>query len=79
MPQTAKLTKFRLLRMPRVLVDLLSYSGTKGGMEVYTRELYRRLGDLAPGWEFIGFFSREGYQSGPVMVPRPSDRLRHQR
>ncbi|MGK3953407.1 glycosyltransferase family 4 protein [Microbacterium sp. I2] len=47
--------------MPRVLVDLLSYSGTKGGMEVYARELYRKLGELAPGWEFIGYLSREGY------------------
>lgn len=47
--------------MPRVLVDLLSYTGTKGGMEVYTRELYARLGEMAPGWEFIGFFSREGF------------------
>ncbi len=48
--------------MPRVLVDLLSYTGTKGGMEVYTRELYRRLGELVPGWEFIGYFSSEGYR-----------------
>ncbi|WP_448263221.1 glycosyltransferase family 4 protein [Microbacterium aurum] len=47
--------------MPRVLVDLLSYTGTKGGMEVYARELYARLGALAPDWEFIGFFSREGF------------------
>jgi len=50
-----------MVGMPRVLVDLLSYTGTKGGMEVYTRELYRRLGTLAPDWEFVGFFSREGY------------------
>jgi glycosyltransferase involved in cell wall biosynthesis len=48
--------------MPRVLVDLLSYSGTKGGMEVYARELYRHLGDISPGWEFIGYASREGYR-----------------
>lgn len=48
--------------MPRVFVDLLSYSGTKGGMEVYARELYRKLGELAPSWEFIGYLSREGYQ-----------------
>lgn len=48
--------------MPRVLVDLLSYSGTKGGMEVYARHLYQRLGEIADSWEFIGFFSREGYQ-----------------
>ncbi|SIN70422.1 Glycosyltransferase involved in cell wall bisynthesis [Agromyces cerinus subsp. cerinus] len=48
--------------MPRVLVDLLSYTGTKGGMEIYARELYRQLPLIAPEWEFIGFMSREGYQ-----------------
>lgn len=46
--------------MTRVLVDLLSYTGTKGGMETYTRELYRELGKLSTGWEFIGFVSKEG-------------------
>lgn len=48
--------------MPRVLVDLLSYSGTKGGMETYTRELYRALGELGGDWEYIGYLSREGAQ-----------------
>lgn len=46
--------------MPRVLVDLLSYTGTKGGMETYTRELYRALGALDDDYEYIGFLSREG-------------------
>jgi len=46
--------------MPRVLVDLLSYSGTKGGMETYTRELYRALGALGGDYEYIGYLSREG-------------------
>ncbi len=46
--------------MPRVLVDLLSYTGTKGGMETYTRELYRALGALRGDWDYIGFVSREG-------------------
>lgn len=46
--------------MPRVLVDLLSYTGTKGGMETYTRELYRALGRLDGDYEYIGFLSREG-------------------
>lgn len=32
--------------MPKVLVDLLSYTGTKGGMETYARELYRAIGAL---------------------------------
>lgn len=46
--------------MPRVLVDLLSYTGTKGGMETYTRELYRALGRMHGDYEYIGFASREG-------------------
>lgn len=46
--------------MTRVLVDLLSYTGTKGGMETYTRELYRALGEMGTGWEFVGYVSTEG-------------------
>ena len=34
---------------PLVLVDMLSYTGTKGGMETYTRELYRALGQIDTG------------------------------
>lgn len=48
--------------MARIFVDLLSLTGTKGGMEVYARELYRRLGELAPQHEYVGFFSNEGYE-----------------
>ncbi|GAA2530189.1 glycosyltransferase family 1 protein [Microbacterium mitrae] len=48
--------------MARVLVDLLSYTGTKGGMETYTREVYRALGAMNTGWEFIGYVSKEGAQ-----------------
>ncbi len=55
--------------MPRVLVDLLSYTGTKGGMEVYARETYRRLGHVAPDWEFIGYFSSEGYRLDRTWFP----------
>ena len=40
----------------------MSYTGTKGGMETYARELYKRLGTIVPSWEFIGFMSREGFQ-----------------
>lgn len=46
--------------MPRVLVDLLSYTGTKGGMETYTRELYRALGAMPGNWSYVGFVSKEG-------------------
>ncbi|HQY34453.1 MAG TPA: glycosyltransferase family 1 protein [Actinotalea sp.] len=45
--------------MPRVLVDLLSYTGTKGGMETYARELYREIGRMDTPYEFVGFASRE--------------------
>lgn len=45
--------------MARVFVDLLSYTGTKGGMETYTRELYRALAAVG-GHEYIGYVSREG-------------------
>lgn len=46
--------------MPRVLVDLLSYTGTKGGMETYTRELYRELGRMSGDYRYVGFISTEG-------------------
>ncbi|MBC7519323.1 MAG: glycosyltransferase family 4 protein [Microbacteriaceae bacterium] len=45
--------------MPRVLVDLLSYTGTKGGMETYARELYRELGATPSDYEYVGFASSE--------------------
>jgi glycosyltransferase involved in cell wall biosynthesis len=45
--------------MPLVLVDLLSYTGTKGGMETYARELYRQLGARGDGFEYVGFASSE--------------------
>ncbi|HXH36677.1 MAG TPA: glycosyltransferase family 1 protein [Plantibacter sp.] len=48
--------------MPRVAVDLLSYTGTKGGMETYARELYREVGRQGNEFEFIGLASSEGYQ-----------------
>lgn len=48
--------------MPRVAVDLLSYTGTKGGMETYARELYREIGRQGSEFEFVGLASSEGYQ-----------------
>ncbi len=45
---------------PLVLVDMLSYTGTKGGMETYTRELYRALGARDTGLEFVALASTEG-------------------
>ena len=45
--------------MPRILVNLLSYTGTKGGMETYTRELYKELGKLSGDFTYIGYASKE--------------------
>ncbi|WP_374456371.1 glycosyltransferase family 4 protein [Nocardioides sp.] len=45
---------------PLVLVDMLSYTGTKGGMETYTRELYRQLGRMDTGLDFVAYASAEG-------------------
>ena len=55
--------------MPRVLVDLLSYTGTKGGMETYTRDLYRALGEIGGDWEYIGFLSQEGARQDTTWFP----------
>ena len=64
---------------PRVLVDLLSYTGTKGGMETYTRELYRLFGEMDTGLEFVGLASKEGSAARPVVVPRRADPVADQR
>lgn len=42
----------------RVLVDLLFWSGTRGGTETYVREIYRRFASESD-LEVIGFASRE--------------------
>jgi glycosyltransferase involved in cell wall biosynthesis len=54
---------------PLVLVDLLSYTGTKGGMETYTRELYRELGTMDTGLQFVGLASREGMREDTSWFP----------
>jgi glycosyltransferase involved in cell wall biosynthesis len=45
--------------MPLVLVDLLFFTGKKGGMETYVRELYRELGSIDSEFAFIGLASTE--------------------
>ena len=45
--------------MKRVLVDLLFFTGKKGGMESYARELYSRLSRDDPDFEFVGLASSE--------------------
>jgi glycosyltransferase involved in cell wall biosynthesis len=41
----------------RILVDLLSYTGSKGGTDVYTRKLYESVGKLSHEFEFLGLAS----------------------
>ena len=48
--------------MPKLLVDLLFYTGTKGGGESYARELYRAIGRRQSQYECIGMMSREGFK-----------------
>lgn len=48
--------------MPLVLVDLLSYTGSKGGMETYARELYSALKAAPAEFTFVGLASSEGYR-----------------
>jgi glycosyltransferase involved in cell wall biosynthesis len=45
--------------MAKIVVNLLSFTGTKGGMEHYTRRLYEELGALGTGHEFVGYASKE--------------------
>lgn len=49
-----------MAKRPLVLVDMLSYTGTKGGMETYTRELYRQLGTMDTDLDFVALASTEG-------------------
>ncbi|MDJ0324905.1 glycosyltransferase family 1 protein [Cryobacterium sp. PH31-AA6] len=55
--------------MPKVLVDLLSYTGTKGGMETYARELYRAIGKADTEFEFVGLASKEGFKLDQSWFP----------
>jgi glycosyltransferase involved in cell wall biosynthesis len=55
----------------RVLVDLLFFTGKKGGMESYVREVYSRLSPDDPELEFIGFASRELADAGAPWFPGP--------
>ncbi|KJL24048.1 D-inositol 3-phosphate glycosyltransferase [Microbacterium oxydans] len=55
--------------MARIFVDLLSLTGKKGGMETYARELYMQLGRLAPEHEYVGYFSREGWDLDKSWFP----------
>jgi glycosyltransferase involved in cell wall biosynthesis len=45
--------------MPTVFVNLLQSTGTKGGIEVYARELYRAIGSLDTDLTFVAYASSE--------------------
>lgn len=52
-----------------VLIDLLFYTGKKGGMESYVREIYSRLPADDPDLEFLGYASRELAAAGAPWFP----------
>lgn len=45
--------------MPLVFVNLLQYTGTKGGIDTYAKELCKSIGQLGPDLDFVGFASRK--------------------
>lgn len=45
--------------MAHVFVNLLQTTGTKGGIEIYAKELYKHLGKLDTSLSFTGFASSE--------------------
>lgn len=55
--------------MPLVLVDMLSYTGSKGGMETYARELYTALKAAPEEFTFVGLASSEGFRLGHTWFP----------
>lgn len=47
--------------MPRrILIDLLGYTGTRGGTETYVRQLTPRIGERLPGIELVALANRVG-------------------
>lgn len=56
---------------PVVLVDLLFFTGRKGGMESYVREVYSRFSAEDADLHFIGFASRELAAVGAPWFPGP--------
>ena len=63
--------------MPRrILVDLLGFTGSRGGTETYAREIATRLPDFLPGDELVALVNRaaadrvRGFFPGEVRVAR---------
>lgn len=55
----------------RVLVDLLSYTGSKGGTDVYIKNLYEKIGKQAHDFEFFGIASRDAMLIDTSWFPGP--------
>ena len=55
--------------MPLVFVNLLQSTGTKGGIEIYARELYRALAALETEFEFVGYASSELWEGDHSWFP----------
>lgn len=52
-----------------VLVDLLSYTGKKGGTDTYIRKLYSHISQLGLQWKFHGIASREARNLNTTWFP----------
>jgi glycosyltransferase involved in cell wall biosynthesis len=55
--------------MPLVFVNLVQTTGTKGGLEIYARELYRAMGGVDSEFTFVGFASKELAAQGAPWFP----------
>lgn len=55
--------------MPHVFVNLLQSTGTKGGIEIYAKELYKHIGKLDTDLSFTGFASTELANSDTSWFP----------
>ncbi|GAA2567573.1 glycosyltransferase family 1 protein [Microbacterium binotii] len=55
--------------MPRVLVDLLGFTGKRGGTETYAREIISRLSARMPGTDFVALTGRAGTDSVAMFFP----------
>lgn len=52
-----------------VLLDLLFYTGNKGGIETYVRELYRELGRLDEDVRYVALASTEAFEESGDWFP----------
>ncbi|WP_144782338.1 glycosyltransferase family 1 protein [Microbacterium sp. BH-3-3-3] len=53
----------------RVLVDLLGFTGSRGGTETYVRELLPRIADLLPDTRFAALTGRDGTDRVSAFFP----------